>query len=388
MNDIEVSIKQQKFKSKNFNMLLEELSVIEDPRIDRRKLHPLQSILVIYLCAGICNRTGWDEVFDFAKSREGFFKKLLPLPHGIPSADTFSRVIERIHPKILQQVLLAWIQWVRQETTGDERQISLDGKTLKLSHGSSEEQRACHIVNAWSDSQNLVIAQVAVREKSNEIIAMKEIINYIDVEGTVVSIDAMGCQTDLAESIVSKKGDYFFALKANQQNTLTTVKTHFENIKKEAYRATDQYYKSVEKDHGRIEVREYFVAEAPTSLGKKWCQLKTIGTVISTRTIKGKTSTEQRYFITSLCCNAESFARRVRKHWGIENSLHWILDVDFGEDKCRIRSGFAPQNASWFRCLALSLLKNEPTKLSIRRKILMAGDSLSYLIKVLLNSEI
>lgn len=386
MNDIEVIINQQNLKSKNFRLLLEELDLIEDPRIDRRKLHPLQSILVIYLCAVICKRTGWDEVYDFARSRKIFFTNILPLPHGIPSADTFSRVIERIHPKILQQVLLCWIQRLRKDFADDDKQISLDGKTLRLSHGSSDEDRACHIVNAWASTQNIVIAQEAVRDKSNEIIAMKEIIDNIDLEGAVVSIDAMGCQTDLAERIINKKGDYLFALKANQQITLTAVKTHFETIKQDDYKATEQYYKTIEKDHGRIEIREYFTAKAPTVLGKKWRNLKTIGTVISHRIMNGKISLDQRYFITSLSCNAEAFGVKVRRHWAIENSLHWVLDVDFGEDQCRIRSGFAPQNVSWFRCLALALLKNEPTKLSIKRKMLMAGDDLSYLVKVLFNS--
>ena len=386
MNDIETSISQENLKSKNFDILLKELSLIDDPRVDRRKLHPLKSILAIYLCATICRRTGWDEVYDFAKNRECFFKKIVPLPYGIPSADTFSRVVERIHPKMLQQVLLAWLQQIREVATGDGRQISLDGKTLKLSHGSSNEKRACHIVNAWSNSQSLVLAQEAVRDKSNEIVAMREVVKNIDLEGALVSIDAIGCQADLAESIVNKKGDYLFALKGNQPTTLQAVKAVFEPTELDKLKASGRYYKTVEKDHGRIDVREYFTTEAPDFLSQKWRNIKTIGIAISSRTIKGKTSIDVRYFITSLDCDTKNFGLKVRRHWAVENSLHWVLDVDFGEDLCRIRTGFSPQNVSWFRCLALTLLKNEPTKLSIKRKMLKAGDDLSYLIKVLFNS--
>jgi hypothetical protein len=178
MSDIEMSIKEQNLNGKRFDTLLEKLSQIEDPRVDRRKLHPLESILAIYLCATVCNRTGWDEVFDFAENRELFFKGLLHLPNGIPSADTFSRVIERIHPKILQQVLLDWLCGNQQTKAGKERQISLDGKTLRSSYGGDTNPKACHIVHAWAGEENIVVAQEAVPEKANEIIAMKTVISH------------------------------------------------------------------------------------------------------------------------------------------------------------------------------------------------------------------
>ena len=388
MSDIETIIKQQSPKGKNFKTLVEKLSQIDDPRVDRMKLHPLESILAIYLCATVCNRTGWDEVFDFAQSRAVFFQEIIPLPNGIPSADTFSRVIERINPKLIQQVTLEWHKSLQRESFDEveDRQISLDGKTLRLSHNQRDNKKATHIVNAWSSSQNLVLAQEAVLDKCNEISAMREMLNYIDIDGTTVSIDAIGCQTEFAETIISKKADYFFALKTNQLGTHSIVRLHFEKIDQESERTTNRYHKTLEKDHGRIEKRECFIAEAPSSLKQKWQNINTIGVVISYRTVNGKTSTDQRYFITSLLCNAAIFMQKARNHWAIENSLHWVLDVDFKEDASRIRSGFAPQNSSWFRCLALSLLKKEPTRLSIRRKILKASDDLKYLIKVLFNS--
>lgn len=210
-------------------------------------------------------------------------------------------------------------------------------------------------------------------------------IDYIDLDGATVSIDAIGCQTKFAEQIVNKKGNYFFALKTNQPSAHAIVKSRFESVDLESSKATELYHKTIEKGHGRIEIRECFVEKAPTSLKRKWHGISTIGIVISHRTLNGKNSTDRRYFITSKICNAKEFMQKARTHWAIENSLHWVLDVTFREDACRIRSGFSPRNVSWFRCLALSLLKQEPTRLSIKRKMLRAADDSSYLLKVLFN---
>lgn len=389
MSNIDTIIGQEAAKSKKFKMLLEKLSEIEDPRVERGKLHPLESILAIYLCAIVCNRTGWDEVVDFAESRQLFFKEIVSLPHDIPSADTFSRVIERIHPKIIQQVTLEWhksLQGASFEKEIEDRQISLDGKKLRLSEDRKNNKKATYLVNAWSNEQNLVLAQEAVSDKENEIVAIKEMLDYVDLEGATVSIDAIGCQTKFAEKIINKKADYFFALKTNQSTTHTLVVEQLEKVFHTAKIVSEEHHTTLEKDHGRIEKRECFISKAPTNLQQKWKGLNTIGVIISKRTLNDKTSTEKRYFITSLNCNAEIFMQKARNHWGVENSLHWVLDVNFKEDACRIRSNFAPQNISWFRCLALSLLKKEPTRLSIKRKMLKAGDDLSYLVKVLFNS--
>lgn len=215
---------------------------------------------------------------------------------------------------------------------------------------------------------------------------MKIIVDNIDLNGAIVSIDAIGCQVELAEKIIQKDGDYLFALKGNQQTSFDIVVDCFNHRANELLNKPDQYHKTVEKDHGRIETRECFTMSAPAELKQKWPGLKTIGMVVSQRYIKGKTSKEARHYLTSRSLTAEKFAQKVRKHWSVENSLHWVLDVNFGEDKCRIRSGFAAQNASWFRCLAISLLKSEPSKLSIHRKMLAAGDNLTYLKKVLFNT--
>lgn len=381
MNNIEKRLQDESLKIKDFEAFIGKFAQIEDPRVNRRKLHPLESILAIYLCAAVCNRTSWEEVFDFASNREDFFKNFVPLPHGIPSADTFARVIERINPKLIQEITLEWVNSIHSIEV-EEKQIILDGKTLR---GTKNGNKAQHLVNAWICEENFLVAQELVTDKSNEISAMKKIIENLDISGSIVSIDAMGCQTEIARKIIEGKGDFLFTVKANQHDLHKKMQQYFSAASIEKYEDLMSRYVTTEKDHGRIEKREYIVMQAPLSLRRKWRGLKTLGTVISHRTISAKTSTEQRYFITSTTCDAAKFGQIVRNHWSIENSLHWVLDVNFREDQSRIRSGFSAQNASWFRGLALSLLKKEPTRLSIRRKMLKAADSLTYLHKVLSN---
>lgn len=386
MNNIEFTLPEPWTSVKEFTMLVEYLNEIEDPRIDRRKLHPLVSILVIYLCACICGREDWGEIVDFAKNRLDFFKKLVPLPHGIPSKDTFSRVIERLHPTVLQRVTNDWRSNIF-ITSNEGEQIVLDGKKLRASRF-GESTQACYLVNAWASQKGYVISQKRVHDKANETSAMSLIIDELDIANSIISIDAIGCQRNLASKIIKKHGDYLFALKTNQQKTYKLVESYFDTLLRLDQPKNDlNYNKTVEKSHGRLETRECYVLPAPKAilLGEKWPGLKSIVMVISQRTLNGKTSLEKRYYLSSLSVDALSFAKKVRNHWSIENSLHWVLDVDFSEDHSRIRSGFSPQNASWMRCLALSLLKNEPSKLSIRRKINFAIDSTDYILKVLLS---
>ena len=386
MYNIDFKLPEPWTSVKEFTMLVSYLNEIEDPRINRRKLHPLVSILVIYLCACICGREDWEEIVDFANIRLDFFKKLVPLPHGIPSKDTFSRVIERIHPSILQQVTNDWRNSIF-IVSNEGEQIVLDGKKLRASR-SGDESKACYLVNAWASKKSCVIAQKRVHDKANETEAMGLIIDEINLENATVSIDAIGCQRDLATKIIKKHGDYLFALKANQQNAHQIVKTYFDTLlaldkPKDAL----SYSESFEKGHGRLEHRECYVLPVPKplSVGEKWTGLKTVIMIISQRTLNGKTSQEKRYYLSSLSVDAHTFAQKIRNHWSIENSLHWVLDVDFSEDRSRVRSGFSPQNSSWMRCLALSLLKKEPSKLSVRRKINLAIDSTDYILNVLLS---
>ena len=386
MNNIDWSLPEPWTSVKEFTMLVSYLNEIEDPRIDRNKLHPLVSILVIYLCACICGREDWEELSDFAKNREDFFKKLVPLPHGIPSKYTFARVLERIHPDILQKITNEWRESIF-ITSKEGEQIVLDGKKLRASRSGSEE-KACYLVNAWASQKGCVVSQKRVSDKANETAAMAEIIDEIDLAGTTVSIDAIGCQKNLARKITQKNGNYLFALKLNQEKALKIAASYFDTLLRMDRSEVDlNYFRSFEKGHGRLEERECYVLPAPHQLIKeeKWPGLATIGMVISQRTINGKTSQEKRYYLSSHSVDAESFAKKVRNHWSVENSLHWVLDVDFNEDQSRVRSEFAPQNASWMRTLALSMLKKEPTVMSIRRKINQAIDSTDYILKVLLN---
>ena len=386
MNNIGWSLPEPWTSVKEFTMLVSYLNEIEDPRIDRNKLHPLVSILVIYLCACICGREDWEELSDFAKNRENFFKKLVPLPHGIPSKYTFARVLERIHPDILQKITNEWRENIF-ITSKEGEQIVLDGKKLRASR-SGEGKKACYLVNAWASQKGCVVSQKRVSDKANETEAMSVIIDEIDLEGTTVSIDAIGCQKNLARKITQKNGNYLFALKLNQEKALKIATSYFDTLLRMDRSEVDlNYFRSFEKGHGRLEERECYVLPAPQQLIKeeKWPGLATIGMVISQRTINGKTSKEKRYYLSSHSIDAESFAKKVRNHWSVENSLHWVLDVDFNEDQSRVRSEFAPQNASWMRALALSMLKKEPTVISIRRKINQAIDSTDYILKVLLN---
>lgn len=385
MDNIGFTLPEPWTSVKEFTMLVSYLNEVEDPRINRRKLHPLVSILVIYLCACICGREDWEELSDFAKNREDFFKKLVPLPHGIPSKYTFARVLERIHPDLLQKITNDWRDNVF-IVSKESEQIVLDGKKLRASRAGLED-RACYLVNAWASQRGCVISQKRVQDKANEIDAMNVILDELDLNNTTVSIDAIGCQKKLARKIIQNGGNYLFALKLNQEKTFNLATFYFDNFMRlDQAKANLSYCKSVEKAHGRIETRECYVLPAPKQLteNEKWPGLVSIGMIVSQRTINGKTSQEKRYYLSSLSVNAENFAQKVRNHWSIENSLHWVLDVDFNEDKSRVRTGFAPQNASWVRALALSLLKKEPTEMSIRRKINQAIDSTDYILKVLL----
>lgn len=387
MNNISYRLPEQWTSVKEFTMLLQSLNSIEDPRINRRKLHPLVSILVISLCAAIGGIVDWEEVVDFAQRREDFFKKLVPLPHGIPSKDTFARVIERIHPSILQAVTNEWRQSIEITSNVDDH-IILDGKKLRASRD-GDNKKACYLVNAWASKQGALITQKRVPDKENEMLAMLQIIETIDLAGSTVSIDAIGCQKSIARAIKSKKADYLLALKDNQHKKYSIAKEYFDVFERiGADPSNNSYYKTIEKGHGRIETRECYVLDAPAKFKgvDGWFGIKTIGMVVSQRCIKGINSIERRYYISSLPLDAKKIAQTIRNHWSIENSLHWVLDVDFCEDRCRIREGFSPQNLSWIRALALSLLKNDPQKISIKRKIRWAVDDSNYILKILLNS--
>jgi predicted transposase YbfD/YdcC len=387
MNNIESILSKMGLDHNDFLELVANLKTIEDPRIERGKLHPLESILAIYLCATICGREGWDEVYDFATARIDYFEKLVSLPHGMPSRFTFARVIERINTKVLQEVTSSWLKKLQQQV--EQKQIAIDGKVLRRSHDRKKDKEPCYLVNAWNCGSSMIIAQNKVPNKGHELAGIKSILKNIDIEGATISIDALGCQKELAKLIKKRGGDYLFALKLNQKELHDSVKIYFNNALKLNNQTTEiAHYETTEKSHGRFEKRDYYVTVPPSWINVKneWNDLAMIGTVISQRTVDGKTSKQQRFFIASQLFEPETFAQVVRNHWSIENSLHWVLDVTFEEDACRIRRGFAPENVAWFRGLAVSLLKQEQTKKrSIRKKMLIAADDFTYLLKILLN---
>lgn len=364
-------------------------SVISDPRVDRSKKHLLIDILFIGICSVICNGEGFEAMEDFGRARESWFRKFLELPHGIPSHDTFRRVLSILDPEEFGKCLNRWSVALHEATDGGV--IALDGKTIRHSFDSFSGQRAVHLVSAWASESGLALGQVRVDDKSNEITAFPALLEMIDVKGRVVTMDAMGCQKELAKVITDRGGDYLLCLKGNQGSLHDDVKFFFEEAAEAEYEDIEYvYHETVEKDHGRIENRKCWVVEQDAinwlECRDEWAGIKSIGAVKATRKIGGKVSSETRYFISSLTGTAERFAKAVREHWAIENSLHYVLDVTMNEDKSRIRKDNAPENFAILRKIAISAINREKThKLTVKRKMRKAAWDDTYLEKILIS---
>jgi predicted transposase YbfD/YdcC len=358
---------------------------LADPRIDRQKRHLLLDIIVITICAVICGAEEWTEIALFGKAKEAWFRGFLELPHGIPSHDTFGRVFARLNSQEFGRCFQLWIECVREKTNGEL--VSIDGKTLRSSFDRAASKGAIHMVSAWSSANSLVLGQVKVDEKSNEITAVPLLLEMLELSGCIVTMDAMGCQKEHVRKIKEKDADYVLALKGNQGHFHQEVVEFFEDSMKVQFDdVPHQFFQGgIEKDHGRLEKRSYWLVTELEwfSKAKGWAGLRGIGMVESERTQDGKTSLERRFFCTSLL-DVKAFARAVRGHWGVENGLHWTLDVAFNEDKSRIRKDHAPENLAIMRHIALNLLKQETTlKLGIKAKRLKAGWDEAYLLQVL-----
>lgn len=366
--------------------VMEYFSVMPDPRIERNKKHKLIDILVIAMCAVIAGCEGCTQIAEFGRRKEALLRKFLELPHGIPSHDTFSRVLRLIDPAKFQECFLRWAHALHQ-ATGDKL-VAVDGKTLR--HSFDQGQPPLHLVSAWCTENGLSLGQQAVGAHSNEIMAIPELLELLELQGTVVTIDAEGCQRAIATTIRQKKADYVLTLKKNQGHLCEDVQAHFQGLAERGFQDPDcTAYESHEKGHGREEWRRCHAVPVPETLRHRelWKDLKTLGRIESRRVLRGKEQTEVRYFLSSLPSEAARLAHAVRTHWRIENSLHWVLDVTFAEDQCRIRKDYAPQNMAALRRLAVTLLKQEPTKQSIATKRLMAAWDDDYLFRVVTGSK-
>jgi predicted transposase YbfD/YdcC len=364
--------------------IIDHFSALPDPRILLKTRHKLVDIVAMALCAVVAGADDWVEIAAYAKAKAAWFKGFLKLEGGIPSHDTFGRVFALLDPDAFGK---CYIDWVRALISIPDELVAVDGKTLRRSHDRSNGKSAIHMVNAWAVQHGLVLGQVKTDAKSNEITAIPELLKLLDLKGTVVTVDAMGCQKEIAKHIVEQEADYLFSLKGNQGNLHKEVELLFQDAKNNDFKdLPHDSFTTVDGEHGRIETRRYTtVADVDWFEEKnKWAKLTSFGMVESQREIDGNVTVETRYFISSLPSDARRFAAAVRGHWAVENSLHWSLDIAFREDDSRVRSGHAPANLAIIRRLALSLIKRDPhRKIGIKASRKRAGWDLEYVKKLL-----
>jgi predicted transposase YbfD/YdcC len=374
--------------------VIEHFQQLPDPRVNRTKAHDLIDILVIAICTLLCGGESFNDMEDFGHAKHDWFKTFLRLRHGIPSHDTFNRVFAALDPQQFLDCFLRWTQSLRQAVA--QEIVALDGKALR--RALNRDQSIQYVVSAWAESNGLVLGQWKVADKSNEITALPALLRVLELSGCIVTVDAMGCQKKIAKEIVEADADYVLALKGNHETVHEEVKAFLDELVRERSApqpvgaqpskaaATLASYETVEKDHGRLETRRYYQSAAIDWFADRpdWEGLRSVGMVESTREIEGQRTVERRYYLTSLPLAVESFGRAVRGHWGVENKLHWVLDVCFREDQSRARAGHAAENLATLRRLALNLLKREKTKKrGVKGKQLNAGWDHAYLLRLL-----
>ena len=365
--------------------LIESFKNLSDPRTSDVD-HKLIDIVVISILSILCGANGFNEMEAFGTSKEKWLRKYLELPHGIPSHDTFNRVLSALDPVEFHKCFMDWVSILYEKISKEI--ISVDGKTIRRTK--EKAKKAIHVVSAWANKNKLVLGQIKVNDKSNEITAIPELLKTLDINGCIITIDAMGTQTEIAKTIVDSGAEYVLALKKNQKKLHDDVKLHFNNevltkTKKEL-KQEGTYYRTLEKNHGRIEKREYYMVKDISCINNidKWPNLAAIGMVINEIQENDKITCEKRFYIMSEIKNIQEFSESVRKHWGIETSLHWCLDVGFREDESRARKDNAAENLNIIRHISLNMLKKETSlKSGIAGKRLKCGWDESYMEKVL-----
>jgi len=372
--------------------ILTHFAGVTDPRVERCRRHKLIDILAITICAVISNCDSYEAIAAYAEEKIDFLKTFLDLPNGTPSHDTFGRVLKRIQPEALRDCLLNWTASIVDTTAG--KVIAIDGKTLRGSLDRAAGKSALHLVSAWASELSLTLGQVATDAKSNEITAIPKLLEILDLAGAIVTIDAMGCQKDIAAKICEKKGKYVLQLKGNHPNLFEAVQNAFTDRFDADPSQTEVLPMSVfefaeESGHGRKEKRTVYALDVPSDLAGKdeWADLRKIILVYRERRVGEKTSEEFSYHLSNHDADAEEFGRIIRLHWGIENSLHWVLDVTFKEDANREKTGHGPNNMGLLRRLIVSLLKQEESKGSLKSKRMRAGWNNDFLVKILGNSS-
>jgi predicted transposase YbfD/YdcC len=357
---------------------------LKDPRRRHRRLHLLLDMVAMAICAILAGANDWQEIVTFAQRRRDWLQRFLLLPHGIPSHDTFERVFDRLDPRAFQACFRAWVNALCLHLNMPH--LAIDGKTLR--HSGGADLKPLHVVSAWATANQLVLGQEVVTDKSNEITAIPRLLEVLDLEGALVTIDAMGCQKDIARRIVAGGGDYILAVKDNQPTLATAVANVFDEVL--GVEDTPLEYHTCEtheRDHGRIETRQYHVVSVPEDFVRhhaEWLGLRSLGLVISERQVGEQEPTyEARFYISSLRPRVRRFAQAVRQHWGVENGLHWHMDLTFGEDASRIRRRHGAENFALLRRLALGLLKRHPAKKSIACKRLAAALDTNFLEEIL-----
>jgi predicted transposase YbfD/YdcC len=370
--------------------LLHHFAAVEDPRTGQPTRHPLLDLIGLTLCAVIAGADAWTDIENYGRAKQDWLESFLDLPNGIPSHDTLGRVFAALDPATFQDAFLAWMHAV--VNASDGKLIAIDGKALRRSFDTANGKSAIHLVSAWACDNHLLLGQQQVSEKSNEITAIPALLKLLDLQGALITIDAMGCQKEITRRITTAGGDYVLAVKDNQPTLHADVQQIFHaGLENDFAGLEHRAHRTTGRGHGRTETRHYHLVRVPKALARKhpgFAGLRTVGMVFSERQVgDGPATAETRFYISSLDLKVKAFAEAVRGHWSVENNLHWVLDVAFQEDASRVRKDHGPANLGLVRRIALSLLKQAPTakKVGVACKRKTAGWNDDFLVRVLLS---